>query len=132
MASEDPSASPTTTMTPVIELAVAEIEDEEIAETVIGFLDGDIDDNDVQKISEVDLEELPDKAVEAIVEALNEAPDEVKEQVEEEINVFSGELDEYQPSGSNVTVAERRTIVAVTATVASPVSPLPAARRRKV
>ena len=106
-------------------MAVSAIEDEEIAETVIGFLDGDIDDNDVKEIAVIDLEQLPDEAVEAIVEALNEAPDEVKEQVEEEINV-------YQPSGSNVTVAERRTIVAVTATVASPVSPLPAARRRKV
>ena len=77
------------------------------------------------------MEDADPELVAVVVQALNDADTGVKAQFEDEVNVFSGVVDAYIPSGSNVTVAERRTIVAVTATVASPVSPLPA-RRRKV
>lgn len=114
-----------------IEAIVEAIESEDDAQAVADVLDGDIDEEDIAALGEVNLDELPDEAVEAIVEVLNEAPDDIKQELEAEINVFSGTLDTYIPSGSNVTVAERRTIVAVTATIASPVSPLPGIRRRK-
>lgn len=120
-----------TTMAPRVEAIVEEIENKDDAEKVAAVLDGDVSSDDITQLAEVDFEQLPDDAVEAIIETLNDAPTELKEQFEEEINVFSGEIDTYIPSGSNVSVAERRTIVAVTATVASPVSPLPT-RRRKV
>lgn len=119
-----------TTMAPKVEAIVEEIENQNDAEKVAAVLDGDVSSDDITQLAEVDFEQLPDDAVEAIVETLNDAPTELKEQFEDEINVFSGEIDSYIPSGSNVSVAERRTIVAVTATVASPVSPLPTRRRK--
>ena len=126
------STTTTTTVAPTVQAIVEQIENEEVAETVAAALDGDVSSEDITQLAEVDFKQLPEEAVEAIVETLNDSPIEVKEQFEEEINVFSGEIDTYIPSGSNVSVGERRTIVAVTATVASPVSPLPTARRRKV
>lgn len=120
----------TTTLAQRVEAILEEIENEETAEAVSGVLDGEVSSEDIQKLAEVDLEGLPDSAVQAIVESINEAPPEVKKEFEAEINVFSGAVDTYIPSGSNVSVAERRTIVAVTATVASPVSPLPTRRRK--
>jgi hypothetical protein len=35
------------------------------------------------------------------------------------VNVFGGGFDDYVPAGSNVTVGQRRTIVAVTATLST-------------
>lgn len=118
-------------MQPSVKQIVSEIEDIEDAEAVVAVLDGDVSSDDIQQLAEVGIEELPDEAVQAIVETLNDAPEEIKDEFQESVNVFGGEIDTYIPSGSNVSVGERRTIVAVTATVASPVSPLPAARRRK-
>jgi NAD(P) transhydrogenase subunit alpha len=40
------------------------------------------------------------------------------------VNVFGGQFDSYVPAGSNVTVLERRTIVAVTAGAMLPLSPV--------
>lgn len=58
----------------------------------------------------------------------NDAPKEVKEEFEAQVDVFSGSYDEYQPTGSRISVAERRTIVAVT-TVATMI-PLPGKSQR--
>jgi len=57
-----------------------------------------------------------------------DAPIEEKQKFEEEVNVFSGGYDDYVPSGSTISVAERRTVVAVSAVFF--VTPLPAPRRR--
>lgn len=57
-----------------------------------------------------------------------DAPVEEKQKFEEEVNVFSGGYDDYVPSGSTISVAERRTVVAVSAVFF--VTPLPAPRRR--
>ena len=59
----------------------------------------------------------------AIVEAVQNAPEEVKEAFEEEINVFEGVFDEYVPTGSSISVAERRAVIAATAVLF--VAPLP-------
>lgn len=67
-----------------------------------------------------------------VVDALSEAAPEVKDEFEEAVNIYAGDFDAYVPSGSNVTVAQRRTIVVVTAATASPLSPLaPASVRRR-
>ena len=97
-----------------------------------GLVDGDVTADDVAALSEIDIATLAPDVVAALVEALNDADDEVREAFEEQVDVFSGLVDSYVPVGSNVTVAERRTIVAVTAAIASPLSPLSAARRNKV
>ena len=45
----------------------------------------------------------------------SDAPIEQKLEFESKVDVFSGEYDEYVPVGSTITVAQRRTVVAVTA-----------------
>ena len=59
-----------------------------------------------------------------------DSPIEQKQAFEAEVNVFDGTYDDYVPSGSTVTVAERRTIVAATIAV-STVMPTAPSRRRK-
>lgn len=67
--------------------------------------------------------------VETIPVPPNDASDEQKHEFEAEVNVFDGSFDDYIPAGSNVTVAQRRTIIAVTAatTLLAPVT----SQRRK-
>lgn len=105
--------------------------DAELLDAVLEVLDGDITPENVTELVDSGLENADPLVVAAVVEVLNEADVEVKSDFEEQTNVFSGTFDEYVPSGSNVSVSERRTIVAVTATVASPLSPVTAVRRRR-
>jgi len=124
----------TTTSQPIVIAKIADALDDaepELVAALVDVLDGEIEVEDVGALVAAGLEDADPVIIEAVVAALNDADDEVKSELESELNVFSGALDSYKPVGSNVTVAERRTIVAVTATVASPVSPLPT-RRRKV
>ena len=61
-------------------------------------------------------------------EIFNDADAETKEEFEAEVNVFEGAFDDYLAEGQNVTVGERRTIVAATAvvtTVATQIRPQP-------
>ena len=71
----------------------------------------------------IDEEELSEEQIVAILEGLKTASDEVKEAFEENVDVFSGNFDSYVPSGSTVSVAQRRTVVAATAVLF--VAPLP-------
>lgn len=73
--------------------------------------------------------DLTDEQAEQIAQALSDAPDDVKSELESTINVYSGQFDSYVPLGSTVTVAERRTVVAVTA-VSFALPPPPPSRRR--
>jgi polyhydroxyalkanoate synthesis regulator phasin len=65
------------------------------------------------------VKELTDEEAEKVVAAVQEAPKEVREAFETEINVFSGGFDKYKPIGSNISVAERRAVVAVGAVLSS-------------
>ena len=71
----------------------------------------------------LDEDTLSEEQVVAILEGLKTATDEVKEAFEENVNIFSGTFDNYVPSGSTVSVAQRRTVVAATAVLF--VAPLP-------
>lgn len=73
--------------------------------------------------SSIDTGELTAEEAAAIVEAVQNAPDEVREAFEEEINVFGGGFDNYVPTGSSISVAARRAVVAATAVLF--VAPLP-------
>jgi hypothetical protein len=64
--------------------------------------------------NEIPVGELSDEQGQQIVDAVQNAPTEIKEAFEEEINVFDGAFDTYVPTDSNISVGERRTIVAVT------------------
>lgn len=70
------------------------------------------------------LDELSDAEVAAVVAAVQSAPDSVRAVFEQEIDVFAGATDTYIPLGSLVNVATRRVlIVSVAFSVAMPVAP---------
>ena len=81
----------------------AELSDEQVAE-VIDVIAEKIDD-----LSETEL------AVLSLT--LSNAPESVKDAFEEEINVFDGKFDSYIPTGSSVSVGQRRVLNAVVATI---------------
>jgi hypothetical protein len=57
-----------------------------------------------------------------------DAPDDVKKEFESSVNIFDGSHDDYVPLGSNITVAQRRTIVAATTILMA--LPTPVSRRK--
>jgi hypothetical protein len=57
----------------------------------------------------------------------NDAPQTIKEQFEESVNIYDGSYEEYVPVGSSITVAQRRTIVAVT--TVTTMLPLPGGKK---
>lgn len=83
-------------------------------------------------INNENFDNLDEETLEAVSEALSEAPTEVKEAFEAEVNVFGGSFDSYVPSGSRISVEDRRVVVAVTATVsAAAAAPAGGGRRRR-
>lgn len=69
--------------------------------------------------NEVIVGQLTDEEAEKVVAAVQEAPKEVREAFEEEINVFGGKFDGYKPVGSQISVGERRVLVAVGAVLST-------------
>jgi hypothetical protein len=59
--------------------------------------------------------ELSDAQTEELIAAVQDAPTEIREEFEDTINIFAEGLDTYVPTGSNIPVGERRTLIAVTA-----------------
>ena len=89
---------------------IEELETEDVLEEILE------DNTDFfEEAEDEELEQIFEKAP----EIFNEAPKEVKEEFEAEVNVFSGAFDDYEAEGQNVTVGERRTIVAATAVVSA-------------
>lgn len=112
------------------------IEDDELAGEVFKVIaEEEVSLEDVEAlVSNENFDTLNDDQVAAIANALSDEDDEVKEVFEAEVDIFDGATDEYVPSGSTVTVAERRIIVAATAitmavpvAAAKPAPPAPAA-----
>lgn len=71
---------------------------------------------------------LTDEQAAQIAEALSDAPDTIKQAFQETVNVFSGQFDNYVPTGSTISVSQRRTIVAASGTMT--VAAVPSRRRR--
>jgi hypothetical protein len=67
--------------------------------------------------AELQLSDLDDEQVAALVIAVQAAPTEVREAFEDQIDIFKEGLDDYVPVGSNVPVGTRRTLVAVGAAI---------------
>jgi hypothetical protein len=59
------------------------------------------------------VDELSEEQLEAFTEAIQEAPTEIKQVFEKTIDIFSSKFDEYVPTGSNVPVRTRRTLVVI-------------------
>ena len=82
-----------------------------------------------QLIESINPEELTEEQAEALAAALSSAPDNVKAEFESQINVFNGTFDSYVPSGSTISVGQRRLIVAATCVVFA--MPAPAVSRSR-
>lgn len=61
----------------------------------------------------LDVTELDDTQVAALIEAVQDAPQEIRETFEETVDIFKTGLDTYVPVGSNIPVGTRRTLVAI-------------------
>jgi len=62
---------------------------------------------------QLDVDELTGEQLELFIEAIQEAPVEVKKAFENIIDIFDPKFDEYVPTGSNVPVHTRRTLVVI-------------------
>jgi hypothetical protein len=68
-----------------------------------------------QQIFEVlDVGALSDAQTEELIAAIESAPTEIREEFEDTIDIFGEGLDDYTPTGSNIPVGERRTLIAAT------------------
>jgi len=67
----------------------------------------------------IDVTELDNTQIDALVEAVQSAPVTVRKAFEKTINIFDDGLDDYVPIGSNVPVHSRRTLIAVAAGAAT-------------
>ena len=63
----------------------------------------------------LNVEDLNEEQVEALIAAVQDAPAEIRETFEDTINIFGEGLDDYVPLGSTIPVGTRRTLIAVTA-----------------
>ena len=62
----------------------------------------------------LDVGALSDAQTEELIAAIESAPTEIREQFEDTIDIFGEGLDDYTPTGSNIPVGERRTLIAAT------------------
>lgn len=73
-----------------------------------------IDEEQAAQVFEaLEVSELSDEQVSELVTAVQQAPTKVRKQFEDKVDIFGEGLDEYVPTGSNIPVGERRTLVAV-------------------
>ena len=114
----------------IIEKGVSEEQAVELAtsEKVLESIDAE---QATEIFAAIDEGSLTEEQGAAIAEALVNAPDEVKKAFEEEIDVFSGKVDTYVPTGSTVSVATRRIIIGSTSLVLVFATPVPVARRKQ-
>jgi hypothetical protein len=61
-----------------------------------------------------------------------DATEEEKESFEAQVDVYSGGYEDYVPTGSKISVAERRVVVAATAVLFVLPAPVPVSNRRSV
>jgi hypothetical protein len=80
-----------------------------------------------QLFEQLDVEELTDEQLEAFTETIQQAPTEVKKAFEKTINIFGSQFENYVPTGSNIPVKTRRTLVAAGALIAA----IPSTRVRR-
>ena len=61
---------------------------------------------------QIDVEELTEEQLEEFTAVIQEAPTKVKKAFEKTIDVFGSQFEDYVPTGSNIPVRTRRTLVA--------------------
>jgi hypothetical protein len=80
-----------------------------------------------QLFEEIVVEELTEEQLEQFTEAIQQAPTKVKKAFEKTIDIFGSQFEDYVPTGSNIPVGERRTLVAAGALIAA----IPSTRIRR-
>ena len=117
--------------------ALADLEPEEVTVTQLAaVLDPEVTekltDEQVDEVVEViaeSVDALSDEELLVLAEVLTNASDAVKSAFQNKINVFSGKFDTYVPTGSVVSVGQRRVLNAVVGTLmAVPVAAAPTRR----
>lgn len=87
---------------------------EKVAEAVISQIEDATDEELETFFEELNMASLTVEQQNAVAEALSDAPEDVKKVFEETVNIFGEGFDSYTPVGSNVTVRERKVIIAAT------------------
>ena len=113
----------TTTISPLIEVGspeeavavLSQVSSPEEAQAAIEAIAANIDTLTAEQLDEV-------------ARVVSQAPKEVKEKFESEVNIFGGGLDSYVPADSNVTVGQRRALVAIGAVLTA--APVLVSRRK--
>ena len=80
-----------------------------------------------QLFEEIVVEQLTEEQLEQFTEAIQQAPTKVKKAFEKTIDIFGSQFEDYVPTGSNIPVGERRTLVAAGALIAA----IPSTRIRR-
>ena len=80
-----------------------------------------------QLFEQIKVEELTEEQLEAFTEAIQQAPTKIKKAFEKTINIFGSQFENYVPTGSNIPVKTRRTLVAAGALIAA----IPSTRMRR-
>jgi hypothetical protein len=80
-----------------------------------------------QLFEKIEVEELTEEQLEAFTEAIQQAPTKIKKAFEKTINIFGSQFENYVPTGSNIPVKTRRTLVAAGALIAA----IPSTRMRR-
>jgi len=98
----------------VIENGVTEEQATDLAtsEKVLQSIDGE---QATEIFDAVDIGAVTPEEAAQLVDAVQEAPTEVREALESEINIFQGAIDTYEPLGSNISVSDRRSVIAAAA-----------------
>lgn len=103
-----------TTTIPSEEKPLQDIPAEKVAEAVISQIEDATDEELETFFEELNMASLTVEQQNAVAEALSDAPEDVKKVFEETVNIFGEGFDSYTPVGSNVTVRERKVIIAAT------------------
>lgn len=106
----------TTTVPPVVEPTQDQEPESPLAVLLVAdALEQLTSEQAIEVFESLDTDELTEEQAEQIVEAVQEAPTEVREAFEDEVNVFGGKFDNYVPLGSNISVGQRKVLVAASA-----------------
>lgn len=121
------TVAPTTTIPTTISLPIEPATPEQAIEVLSEISTPEEAQAAIEAIA-ANIDTLTGEQLDQIAQVVSQAPTEVKREFEEQVNIFGGGLDSYVPADSNVTVGQRRALVAIGAVLAA--APVLASRRK--
>jgi len=115
------SVAPTTTVAVVDRVITEQPQEQPVVQNAPVQLDAVLQDLSQDDLSEGQISE--------IISAIQDAPEEVRKSFEEFVNVFDGRFDDYVPTGSTISIAERRALVAATSVIFVLPTPIPTRKK---